>query len=115
MAGTTEFALFDTPETSKDIAVLYGRHTSGSIGWVRAAAGLGAAWGVRRGALLPGTCFFGCDYVQKRHSTVGLALQVDAAWAPLSSMALGLSLFGNLNGLGSFGVATLSLHLGQVR
>lgn len=114
-AGTSEFTIFGTSETSQDIAVLYGRRSSGSKGWVRAAGGLGVAYGVRRGEQLPGACFFGCSYEQERHSTLGLAVQVDAVWAPISSLGLGLSLFGNLNQPGPFGGVTLNLYLGQVR
>ena len=115
VAGTTEFTIFGTSETSQDIAVLYGRRTSGSNAWVRAAAGLGVAYGLRRGKQLEGVCFFGCPYEEERHGTVGLALQFDAVWAPLRSLGIGLSFFGNLNEPGSFGGVTLNLYVGQVR
>ena len=115
VAGTTEFTLFSKSETSRDIAILCGRRSSGSKTWVRAAAGLGVAYGLRRGRQLKGICWLGCSYEEERHSTVGLALQFDAVWAPLRSLGLGLSLFGNMNGPGSFGGATLALHMGQVR
>ena len=114
VAETTEFALLSAPETSRDIAVLYGRRTSGSVAWMRAAAGLGLVHGVRRGDRQDCWIFF-CSYVQERHSTLGLALQLDAVWAPLSFLGLGLSFFGNLNERRSFGGVTLNLHLGQVR
>lgn len=113
-AKAQEFNLFTAEETSQDIAVLYGRRRSGSIGWLRAAAGLGVAYGVHRGDRLPGACYFGCSYEEERHTTLGLALQFDAVWAPLRSLGLGLSLFGNLNDPGPFGGATVSLHLGRV-
>lgn len=54
-------------------------------------------------------------YEKLRSSAVGLALQADAIWAPSTKLGLGVTAFGNLNGMASFGGVVLGLHLGKVR
>jgi hypothetical protein len=46
---------------------------------------------------------------------VGLAIQGDAVWAPWRRFGVGLTMFGNVNGVESFYGATLTVHVGRLR
>ena len=112
-AGSTDLVLFfEVPESSGDLAILYGRSLRGRRGWVRGAAGIGIADTTRRGG---GCAFILCDYELITRRSAGLALQLDVVWAFSSPVGLGLTAFGNVNGAASFGGAVVSLHVGRLR
>ena len=115
LAETSDFCIFScTPEqTSRDIALLYGRRYPASSGWLRAAAGLGRAQ-VGETSTCALDIFF-CGYTGTTSSTVGVAWQLDAVWAPLAVLGVGAGVFGNLNSSDSFAGLALVLHLGRVR
>ncbi len=109
------FSCSSTPEqTSRDIALLYGRrYAASSSGWLRAAAGLGRAQVGETG-----TCaldIFFCRYTGTTSSSVGVAWQLDAVWTPWAALGVGGGVFGNLNPSDSFAGLALFLHLGRVR
>ena len=109
------FSCSSTPEqTSRDIALLYGRrYAAASSGWLRAAAGLGLTQVGETG-----TCaldIFLCGYTGTTSSSVGVAWQLDAVWTPWAALGVGAGAFGSLNSSDSFAGLALLLHLGQVR
>ena len=59
--------------------------------------------------------WFACNYDMTEETTLGLALQGDAIWAPVSGLGLGLTVMGNLNPKGSLLALTLGLHFGKLR
>jgi hypothetical protein len=98
-------------EALGDAAILYGLRSRSRRGWVRASAGIGR---VRRG--------YHCDeilfcalYGRPNSRNWGLAWQADAVWAPFAGLGFGAGLFGNINSAKSFGVVSVSMHVGQVR
>ena len=114
-AGTTEIAVFETPESAADVALLYGRSLTAERGWLRAGVGVGLVESVRRGAVIECAILIVCRYEEIKHRSTGLALQLDAVWALSSPFGLGLGAFGNINSAGSFGGAVVSLHFGRLR
>ncbi len=109
------FSCSSIPEqASRDIALLYGRRfAASSSGWLRAAAGLGRAQ-VGETSTCALDIFF-CGYTGTTSSVVGVALQLDAVWAPLAVLGFGVGAFGNFNPSDSFAGLALFLHLGRVR
>jgi hypothetical protein len=111
-----EFCLFSCTreQTSRDIALLYGRrYAASSEGWLRAAAGLGLAQVGETG-----TCaldIFLCGYTGTTSSSVGVAWQLDAVWTPWAALGVGAGAFGSFNSSDSFAGLALVLHLGRVR
>lgn len=113
-AGTTDFNLFGPNASQEDFAVLYGRRLDNPRSWYRVAAGAGQVLALRSGDAEE--CFFiFCSYERLSEKTLGLAVQADAVWAPLSAFGVGLGAFGNLNSAASFAGLTLNLHLGRIR
>lgn len=113
-AGTTDFNLFGPSASQEDSAVLYGRRRDNARSWYRVAAGVGQVLAVRSGDAED--CFFiFCSYERLSEKTLGLAVQADAVWAPLSALGLGVGAFGNLNSAASFAGLTINLHLGRIR
>lgn len=111
---STEFTLFRPPRSASDIALLVGRRRGGGSTWARAAVGVGlvrSSWAGER----KWCYFFFCDYEIERGTSIGLAVQAEAVWAPARAVGLGVTAFGNLNGDMSFAGLTFSLHLGRLR
>jgi hypothetical protein len=113
-AGTSEFTIFTEPESVGDFAVMYGRRATGARGWVRGAAGPGIVQSLQRGATT--SCgWFGCSHQMIESSSVGLAAQVDAVWAITTAFGVGVTAFGNANGMASFTGLTLGVYFGKLR
>lgn len=118
LAATTSMDIFQTvSDENVEFAVLYGFRQLVSPGWFRGAAGLGFVRTTRPGELLgcKGFIIGVCDYEAVHHSTLGVALQVDAGVAITRSFGLGVMAMGNVNGDRSFGIFAVSLSLGGLR
>jgi len=115
MAGTTHMDILGPSSSYMDLAALFVRLTGGEGIWARAAVGPAVAWRNVEGRCLEAGFLFCGNRERDTSATVGLGLQFDAAWTPLTFMGWGITLFGNLNGGGSFAGLTVSVHLGQVR
>jgi len=113
-AAAEEFAIFSTPESSEDFALLYGRRVTGDKTFLRIAAGPGLARTVRPGSAESCYLIF-CEYDKIETSRLGLALQLEAIWALSQWFGLGLDAFGNVNSDASFVGLTLGVHLGRLR
>jgi hypothetical protein len=98
-------------EALGDAAILYGLRSRSSRGWLRASAGIGR---VRRGYDC-GAILFCVLYGSPSSTNWGLAWQANAVWAPFSGLGFGAGLFGNMNSAESFGVLSVSMHVGQIR
>jgi hypothetical protein len=111
---TFAFDIFGPEESATDYALLYGRSSRRSKGWLTIAAGPAVVRTVRPGEVK--SCdWFICDFEEERKSTVGLAVQGESIWAPFAFLGLGLTAFGNLNSQSSFAGAVVGIHLGGVR
>lgn len=115
-AGTSDLAIFvfQAPESSGDLAILYGRSAGGRHGWVRGAVGIGVADSVRRGMVVDCALLF-CKYDMIEDRSVGLAFQLDGVWAFSSPFGIGIGAFANINSARSFGGGVVSLHFGRLR
>jgi hypothetical protein len=112
IAENSDLTFFGGGETVRDIAVLLGRRASGRRGWTRAAAGIGH---VRRAVDVEVHCPFFCIYEEAVTTGAGLALQLDALWAPSRAFGLGVGALANLNGQQTLGALTFSIHMGMLR
>lgn len=115
LAGTTNVDIFGPSTSYSDLAILYGRMEREPGAWGRIAAGPAVVWGNSEGRCMESGTFFCSKRDQDRETSIGLAVLLDAVWTPFSFAGVGLGVFGNLNSLGAFAGATLSLHIGQVR
>ena len=113
-AGTVEFAIFAPGRSTDDVALLYGRRHGAGKSWVRLAGGPSVVT-VRDPGAGYDCYWFACSYDIREESTLGLALQADAVWAPVSGLGLGITASGNLNPKDPFAALTLGVHLGKVR
>ena len=114
-AETTEWVIFRDPaESTSDVALLYGRRVVRSRGWLRGSVGLGYVWAVRRGNDEACWLFF-CSHDRISSSSLGLALQAEAVWAPWKPIGIGVTAVGNLNPEASFGALTVAVYLGVLR
>lgn len=114
MAETTEFVILTSPpESVRDLALLFGRRMDLSRGWLRGALGPGYVRATRRGEAA--ACWLFCRHDGISTTSVGLAVQAEALWAPWRTFGLGASVFGNLNGEAPFAGVALGVYVGVLR
>jgi hypothetical protein len=114
IAESSDLNFFSGEEKVRDIALMVGRRVRRERSWARAAAGVGI---VRHAVTEMVECgpFFFCSFDETVTTGAGLALQVDAVWAPIRSLGLGNGALANVNGQQMVGGLTVSLHLGRLR
>jgi hypothetical protein len=115
VAESGELNFFSPGESLLEVALLYGRRASGSRGWTRVAAGIGYVRHSTPGDGRDCAFFFCSSYEIHRKSAPGLAIQMDAVWAPSPAFGLGVTAGANLNAQRTSGSLALGVHLGRVR
>lgn len=122
IAESSEFNLFGPSPALADteFGVLYGHYSARRAGFVTASAGLSVVRSVRRGRFLDSGCNNpGCLFSVTRHErlvsqTVGIPFEARAVLANRYA-GLGVGVFGNLNGNGSFVGIALTMDTGLLR
>jgi hypothetical protein len=109
-AEVTDVNVLGYSAARSDVALLYGRRHAREREWVRAAGGIGFVRVTRLGDCNGLWC--AAELVS---STVGIACQVDAVWAPIPSFGIGLGLFGSVNAEEPFAGLMMAVHVGGVR
>ena len=114
-AGSTDTQMFKPNDSVSDVGFLFGLARKNPKAWVRVAAGPSFVREKRAMRCLASSWFFCTEWDMESSSTLGLATQADAVWAPWSWAGFGVTLFGDVNSSRSFGGVTFSLFLGGVR
>ena len=125
IAESSEFNLFGPSPALADTeyGLLFGRYSARKAGFVSASAGLSVVRSVRRGRSLGSNCdsmaFMGCLFSSTRYEkvvshTFGVPFEARAVLATRFA-GLGVGVFGNLNGNGSFVGVGLTLDVGLLR
>lgn len=116
-----EFDFFggDYPrESVSDLGVLYGINTKGPYGLASLSGGISFVRVVRRGRFLytTGGWWFGSSTYEKlTFHTLGIPIEAQLFWTPLSFFGIGIYAAGNLNSQRSFAAVLLCLQLGKLR
>lgn len=107
-----EIALFFTPtplESAWDVGFLYGMAARNQMFYSSASVGIGVTGGVRRGSYIS---FL--DYESDAYTTIGIPLQGELFLTPVSFVGIGVTAFGNLNPVRSFGGVLVCLRVGKL-
>lgn len=114
-----EFALFTSPgENVWDLGLLYGKAYIGQYGYLYGGAGISFVGALKRTTRIPdppGTGFnLGSKYNSEIYSAIGIPLQVEAMWTPISNFGIGFQGIANLNLAVSFIGINLVLRAGKM-
>jgi hypothetical protein len=113
--ANTHLDFFLSPsETVWDLGILYGRYSKASHSIVSISGGIAIVSGVRRVKYLGSTGFLSSEYETLEFSTIGIPIECQLSWTPLSSLGIGLCAFGNVNNEQSFAGAILYLQIGEL-
>ncbi len=113
-----EIDLFSLPvETVWDVGALVGVNAVSQYFSISASGGLSVVGGVRQGDFLYTTgSFMGTSYYEEdKFLTVGIPLEADVYWTPLSFMGIGFSCFADLNFKKSFVCLLFCLRIGSLK
>jgi len=114
-AGSTDFEMFGPTTAYSEVAILYGHIGVLGGGWTRVGLRPAVAWKAAETECLD-PWILGCSgWDRETRIGPGIALQADAVWTITGFLGLGVGLFGDLNTVGSFGGAVLTVNLGKVR
>jgi hypothetical protein len=100
-----------------DIAALYGRCFKGTDGFASISGGFSLIGGVERGEFLYSRGAFFPSRVHRKltFTNVGIPLEAQCFWTPLSFLGIGLYGFANLNYETSFGGILLCAQFGKLK
>jgi len=102
-------------ETVWDVGVLYGRSAKVSYGLASISGGIGVVGGVRRGKYLGSSGWFSSNYEKLTFLTVGIPVESQLFWTPLSFFGIGIYGFANLNTEKSFIGGLFCIQIGKLR
>jgi hypothetical protein len=105
-------------ESVWDLGALYGRNAKTLHGLASVSGGVSLVGGVRRGRYLSnsGGWWSSTDSYEKlTFLTVGVPIEVQLFWTPLSSLGIGIYGFANLNRQKSFAGALLCVQIGKLQ
>jgi hypothetical protein len=114
-AMNAEFIFSTSPyETGWDAGVLYGTCKKFPSGMFSISSGLAVVGGVRRGKFL-GYANNANNYESLPFSTMGIPLEAQLCWTPVSFLGLGVYAYADLNKNRSFAGVLLCLQVGNLR
>lgn len=102
-------------ETAWELGVLYGRFAHASYGVASIAGGIGFVGGVHRSRHVVSSGWLVTKYEPLVFRTIGLPVEGQLFWTPLSFLGIGLYGFANLNPERSFVGALLCFQFGDFR
>lgn len=113
---TDEFDLHRqiSSESLWDIGLLLGKMVKRRHHIFTYSAGLGYVGGRIRGDFIPDESGWGGLQKMKKASSIGIPFEIQYIRTVSANVGIGLTAFGDLNPVQSFGGITLSLHLGQL-
>ncbi len=112
--GEDKLGGYTTAEKIRDIGPLYGRIIKGKFGYASISGGINLVTGVKHGEFL-GIINWVNTYEKIRITTIGIPLEAQFFFTPVSFLGIGATAFANLNPEKSFWGLLLCIQFGKLR